>query len=219
MRPRRQHADAWAHVNIHGDLGPDGHIDWPDYEDDAFWPILEESVTCKVHGEDFIAWHVQRVSQERPQVPGCHQLLGEPQAHVLASPSAEGRRRQGRTSGPARPASAARHTGRTRPTARSALGGIANGADRSVATSAPIHGVSPFKGYRITCFTNVEEEGVGLASRAQWLLETEVQDKVGVQFSRGPIWEPYMVEDRNLITGQNPNSAMVLAERLLKGFA
>jgi hypothetical protein len=45
---------AWAHVNIHGDLGPDGHIDWPDYEDDAFWPILEESVTCKVHGEDFI---------------------------------------------------------------------------------------------------------------------------------------------------------------------
>jgi hypothetical protein len=28
---------AWAHVNIHGDLGPDGHIDWPDCEDDAFW--------------------------------------------------------------------------------------------------------------------------------------------------------------------------------------
>jgi putative intracellular protease/amidase len=82
-----------------------------------------------------------------------------------------------------------------------------------------IGGVSPFKGYRITCFTNDEEEGVGLASRAQWLLETEVQDKVGVEFSRGPIWEPYMVEDRNLITGQNPNSAIVLAERLLKEFA
>jgi putative intracellular protease/amidase len=82
-----------------------------------------------------------------------------------------------------------------------------------------IHGVSPFKGYRITCFTNDEEEGVGLASRAQWLLETEVQDKVGVQFSRAPIWEPYMVEDRNLITGQNPNSAIVLADRLLKEFA
>ncbi len=45
---------AWAHVNIHGDLGPDGHIEWPDYEDDAFWPVIEESVTCKVHGEDFI---------------------------------------------------------------------------------------------------------------------------------------------------------------------
>ena len=82
-----------------------------------------------------------------------------------------------------------------------------------------IHGVSPFKDYRITCFTNDEEEGIGLASRAQWLLETEIQDKVGVQFSRAPMWEPYMVEDRNLITGQNPNSAIVLAERLLKEFA
>jgi len=45
---------AWAHVNIHGDVGPDGHIEWPDYEDDAYWPVIEESVTCKLHGEDFI---------------------------------------------------------------------------------------------------------------------------------------------------------------------
>lgn len=36
-----------------------------------------------------------------------------------------------------------------------------------------IHGESPFKGYNITCFTDEEEEdGVGLASRAPWLLET-----------------------------------------------
>jgi len=82
--------------------------------------------------------------------------------------------------------------------------------------STRIHGVSPFKGYRVTCFTNEEEEGVGLASRATWLLETELKDKVGVDFSRGEMWQPYMVEDRNLITGQNPHSAAVLAERLLK---
>ncbi|WP_330173117.1 type 1 glutamine amidotransferase domain-containing protein [Streptomyces sp. NBC_01498] len=79
-----------------------------------------------------------------------------------------------------------------------------------------IHGASPFKGYRITCFTNEEEAGVGLASRATWLLETDVKEKVGVDFSRGPIWEPYLVEDRNLVTGQNPNSAAVLADRLLE---
>ncbi|MEV5527066.1 type 1 glutamine amidotransferase domain-containing protein [Streptomyces prunicolor] len=79
-----------------------------------------------------------------------------------------------------------------------------------------IHGESPFKGYRITCFTNEEEEGVGLADRAPWLLETELKDKIGVEFSRGEIWKPYMVEDRNLITGQNPDSAAVLAERLLE---
>ena len=42
-----------------------------------------------------------------------------------------------------------------------------------------IHGVSPFKGYRVTCFTNEEEEAVGLAPRATWLLETELKEKVG----------------------------------------
>lgn len=79
-----------------------------------------------------------------------------------------------------------------------------------------IHGVSPFKGYRVTGFTNDEEEGVGVASRATWLLETDLREKVGVDFSRGEMWKPYMVEDRNLVTGQNPASAAVLAKRLLE---
>ncbi|HTU75629.1 MAG TPA: type 1 glutamine amidotransferase domain-containing protein [Trebonia sp.] len=79
-----------------------------------------------------------------------------------------------------------------------------------------IHGKSPFDGFRITCFTNDEEEAVGLAPKCVFLLETELQEKLDIQFSRGPIWEPYMVEDRNLITGQNPHSSSVLAEKLLK---
>ena len=79
-----------------------------------------------------------------------------------------------------------------------------------------IHGVSPFKGYRVTGFTNEEEEAVGLASRAPWLLETDLKEKVGVKFSRGAIWKPFMVEDRNLVTGQNPHSAAVLGKRLLE---
>lgn len=82
--------------------------------------------------------------------------------------------------------------------------------------STRIHGVSPFKGYKVTCFTNEEEEAVGLAAKAPWLLETELKEKVGVEFSRGPIWKPYMVEDRNLVTGQNPDSAAVLARRMLE---
>jgi putative intracellular protease/amidase len=82
-----------------------------------------------------------------------------------------------------------------------------------------IHGVSPFKGYRITCFTDKEEEAVGLAPRAPWLLETELKEKIGVDFSSGDLWKPYMVEDRNLVTGQNPDSAAVLAKRLLEVLA
>src|SRR5512146_2338169 len=45
-----------------------------------------------------------------------------------------------------------------------------------------IHGVSPFKGYRVTGFTNEEEEAVGVAARATWLLETELKERVGVNF-------------------------------------
>lgn len=43
-----------------------------------------------------------------------------------------------------------------------------------------------------------------------------MQEKVGVNFSRGPIWGPYMVEDRNLVTGQNPASAAILGNRMLE---
>jgi len=82
--------------------------------------------------------------------------------------------------------------------------------------STRIHGVSPFKGYRVTGFTNKEEEAVGVAPMATWLLETELKEKVGVEFSSGEIWKPYMVEDRNLVTGQNPASAAVLANRMLE---
>ncbi|MFI9467309.1 type 1 glutamine amidotransferase domain-containing protein [Streptomyces sp. NPDC052492] len=100
---------------------------------------------------------------------------------------------------------------------------LASGAPLFIVCHAPaamlatrIHGVSPFRGYKVTGFSDEEEDGVGLASRATWLLETDLKEKVGVQYSRGPVWEPYMVEDRNLVTGQNPASAEVLAERLLK---
>jgi putative intracellular protease/amidase len=79
-----------------------------------------------------------------------------------------------------------------------------------------IHGISPFKGYRVTGFTNKEEEAVGVAPMATWLLETDLKEKVGVDFSCGETWKPYMVEDRNLVTGQNPASAALLARRLLE---
>lgn len=100
---------------------------------------------------------------------------------------------------------------------------LASGRPLAIVCHAPaamlatrIHGESPFKGRKVTGFTNEEEDGVGLSSRATWLLEDELKDKVGVEYSRGETWKPYMVEDGNLITGQNPASAEVLAERLLQ---
>jgi putative intracellular protease/amidase len=40
--------------------------------------------------------------------------------------------------------------------------------------------------------------------------------KLGVDYSKGPLWEPYVLVDRNLYTGQNPASAGPLALEFLK---
>ncbi|WP_020579442.1 type 1 glutamine amidotransferase domain-containing protein [Actinopolymorpha alba] len=99
---------------------------------------------------------------------------------------------------------------------------LASGKPLAIVCHAPAamlaarrHGVSPFAGYRVTAYTNDEEDAVGLAAKARWLLEDELIN-MGVHFSRGEIWKPYTVEDRNLRTGQNPASAAPLAQELLK---
>lgn len=99
---------------------------------------------------------------------------------------------------------------------------LASGKPLAIVCHAPaamlstrIHGESPFAGYRVTAFTNEEEAAVGLAGRMRWLVETELID-LGVDFTKGEMWKPYTVVDRNLYTGQNPASAAVLAGELLK---
>lgn len=99
---------------------------------------------------------------------------------------------------------------------------LASGKPLAIVCHAPaailstrIHGESPFVGYRVTAFTNEEENAVGLGPKARWLCEDELID-LGVDFTKGEMWKPYTVVDRNLFTGQNPASAAVLAERLLK---
>jgi putative intracellular protease/amidase len=47
-------------------------------------------------------------------------------------------------------------------------------------------------------------------------LKDGTRPDLGVDFTKGEMWKPYTVLDRNLFTGQNPASAGVLAERLLK---
>jgi putative intracellular protease/amidase len=71
-----------------------------------------------------------------------------------------------------------------------------------------------FAGRHITAFLNVEEEGTGLASRAKWLLETRLREN-GANFDAGPIWEPHIVVEGNLVTGQNPASAGAAAHAVL----
>ena len=80
------------------------------------------------------------------------------------------------------------------------------------------NGVSPFAGYKVTAYTNDEEDAVGLREKAPWTAEDELI-KMGVEFSRGEMWKPYTVKDRNLFTGQNPASSAAAAELLLQQLA
>ena len=70
------------------------------------------------------------------------------------------------------------------------------------------------EGRRVSCFTNTEEEAVGLSQVVPFLLEDRLKELGGL-FERGPDWQPYAVRDGNLITGQNPQSSESLAQHVL----
>lgn len=72
-----------------------------------------------------------------------------------------------------------------------------------------------FGGYRLTGFTNAEEQQAGLADRASWLLEDRLRES-GAEFESGPAWSPHLVADRTLHTGQNPASSADLARQVVK---
>ncbi|MCU4186201.1 type 1 glutamine amidotransferase domain-containing protein [Acidiferrimicrobium sp. IK] len=76
-------------------------------------------------------------------------------------------------------------------------------------------GNSPFSGYRLTGFTNAEEEQAGLADKAKWLLQDRLV-ALGASFQAGEPWAPNVVVDRNLHTGQNPSSSGPLAEEMVQ---
>jgi len=71
------------------------------------------------------------------------------------------------------------------------------------------------KGKKVTGFTNSEEEAVQLTEVVPFLLEDMLAEKGGM-FTKGENWSVHVVEDGNLITGQNPASSKKAAELLLK---
>lgn len=74
---------------------------------------------------------------------------------------------------------------------------------------------SPFAGYKMTGFSNVEEEQVGLAEGAPWLLEDKLVELGADYSSAAEPWASHVVVDRNLYTGQNPQSSEELAKRIV----
>ncbi|MFT5819303.1 MAG: putative intracellular protease/amidase [Crocinitomix sp.] len=71
------------------------------------------------------------------------------------------------------------------------------------------------KGLKVTGFSNSEEAASGLAEVVPFLVEDMLTEN-GAIYSKGPDWAPFVVEDGSLITGQNPASAKIVAEKLLE---
>lgn len=74
------------------------------------------------------------------------------------------------------------------------------------------------KGRKVTGFTNAEEDAVDLTSVVPFLLEDELKAR-GAQFSAAGLFQPYVVTDGLLITGQNPASSEPAAQALIKVLA
>ncbi|WP_288842231.1 type 1 glutamine amidotransferase domain-containing protein [uncultured Deefgea sp.] len=69
-------------------------------------------------------------------------------------------------------------------------------------------------GKAVTGFSDSEEAAVGLTDVVPFLLEDELIAKGGV-YSKGEDWQPYAVSAGHLITGQNPASSELVAQKLL----
>jgi putative intracellular protease/amidase len=80
-------------------------------------------------------------------------------------------------------------------------------------------GNSPFAGYRLTGLSNAEEKLNGLADRAKWLLQDRLIGDLGADYREGEPFGPHVEVDRTLYTGQNPASAVPLAEELVKALS
>lgn len=71
------------------------------------------------------------------------------------------------------------------------------------------------KGRKVTGFTNSEEEAVELKDVVPFLVEDMLKEKGGI-YSKGDDWSEYVLRDGNLITGQNPASSKLVAEKLFE---
>lgn len=76
-------------------------------------------------------------------------------------------------------------------------------------------GKSSVQGKKVTGFTNTEEQAVGLSKIVPFLVEDMLKENGGI-YSKADDWQPYVVTDGLLITGQNPASSELAAKTLLE---
>ena len=75
-------------------------------------------------------------------------------------------------------------------------------------------GAPMVQGKSVTGFTNTEEAAVGLTDVVPFLVEDMLTEEGG-RYSKAGDWQPYVLRDGLLITGQNPASSEPAAHELL----
>ncbi len=77
------------------------------------------------------------------------------------------------------------------------------------------NGEALVKGHKVTSFTNAEEEEIELSDAMPFLIESEFK-RLGAEFIAKDNWAENLVIDQNLITGQNPQACVGMAEAILR---
>ncbi len=67
----------------------------------------------------------------------------------------------------------------------------------------------------ITAFTNKEEAAVEMDDAMPFLLETRLRE-LGADFKTGDMWTDHIEQDGYLITGQNPQSSLSVAQAVIR---
>jgi putative intracellular protease/amidase len=70
-------------------------------------------------------------------------------------------------------------------------------------------------GKTVATFTNAEEDAVGLTTVVPFLLESALQER-GATISKAPNFQAHIAVSERLITGQNPASAIGVAEAVVR---
>lgn len=71
------------------------------------------------------------------------------------------------------------------------------------------------KNKSVTGFSNSEEQAVGLSEVVPFLLQDTLQAQ-GAHYEKGEDWQPFVVTDGHLITGQNPASSEPAALKVIQ---
>ncbi|SDP32263.1 type 1 glutamine amidotransferase domain-containing protein [Halobacillus aidingensis] len=71
------------------------------------------------------------------------------------------------------------------------------------------------EGKKITGFTNEEEKDTGLDSIVPFMLEDRLKD-AGAEFDPGEAYSDHVVSDDPFVTGQNPQSSLSTAQKMLE---